>query len=100
VRVEVSARIRNTGTRAAHEVVQLYVRDELTSVAQPLIALRGASRVLLAPGESARVMFTLTARELALLDRNMQWTVEPGRFRVMLGASSQDIRLRDTFILP
>jgi len=98
-RVRVEARIRNVGARAAHEVVQLYVRDEVTSVAQPLIALRGAARVFLGPGEGTRVSFLLGARELALLDRDMRWTVEPGRFRVMLGASSRDIRLRDTFVL-
>jgi beta-glucosidase len=99
VRVQISARIRNTGPRAGHEVVQLYVRDEVTSVAQPLIALRGAARVALEPGASTRVAFTLGARELALLDRDLRWRVEPGTFRVMLGASSRDIRLRDIFTL-
>jgi beta-glucosidase len=99
VRVQVSARITNTSDRAAHEVVQLYVRDELTSVVQPLIALKGVSRVRLAPGTSTTVRFTLGARELALLDREGRWTVEPGRFRLMLGASSRDVRLRDTFTL-
>ncbi len=99
VRVQITARIRNTGARAGSEVVQLYLRDEVTSVAQPLIALRGVARVALEPGASTRVNFTLGARELALLDRDMQWRVEPGRFRVMLGASSRDIRLRDVFTL-
>jgi beta-glucosidase len=99
VRVQISARIRNTGMRAGHEVVQLYVRDEVTSVAQPLIALRGAARVALEPGASTRVAFTLGARELALLDRDLRWRVEPGTFRVMLGASSRDIRLRDIVTL-
>ncbi len=99
VRVHVSARVTNTSARDAHEVVQLYVRDEITSVVQPLIALKGVSRIRLAPGTSATVQFILGARELALLDRDGRWTVEPGRFRIMLGASSRDIRLRDTFTL-
>jgi beta-glucosidase len=98
-RVRVSARIRNVGARAGDEVVQLYLRDEITSVAQPLIQLRDVARVSLAPGASVRVSFVLDATDLALLDREMRWTVEPGRFRVMLGASSRDIRLRDTFTL-
>ena len=99
-RVRVSARIQNVGDRVASEVVQLYLRDEVTSVSQPLIRLRRAARVHLAPGEAQRVEFALDASDLALLDRDMAWTVEPGRFRIMLGASSRDIRLRDTFILP
>jgi beta-glucosidase len=98
-RVVVSARITNVGPRAADEVVQLYVRDELTSVVQPLIALKGFTRISLATQQSATVQFTLGANELHLLDRAMRWVVEPGSFRVMIGASSKDIRLRGHFTL-
>ncbi|MDX2185229.1 MAG: glycoside hydrolase family 3 C-terminal domain-containing protein, partial [Gemmatimonadaceae bacterium] len=98
-RVTVRARVRNTGTRAGKEVVQLYLRDVLTSVAQPLIALKGVAPVTLSPGEATDVTFVLTAEHLRLLDASMHWVVERGEFRVMVGASSRDIRLRDTFVV-
>lgn len=100
VRIRVLARIRNVGDRVGSEVVQLYVRDVLTSVAQPLIALKGFTRITLGPGESREVEFVLTDEHLRLLDERMQWVVEPGLFRVMVGASSKDIRLRGEFRLP
>jgi beta-glucosidase len=86
--------VRNTGTRSGDEVVQLYVRDVLASVARPVMELKGFRRVRLAPGERAVVTFTLGPAELRMLDRDMKWVVEPGTFRVMVGSSSKDIRLR------
>ena len=100
VLVRVRARVRNVGARAGSEVVQLYLRDVLTSVAQPLIALKGFTRIALAPGEAREVEFTLTAEHLRMLDESRRWVVEPGQFRVMVGASSKDIRLRGEFTLP
>ncbi|MBX3132288.1 MAG: glycoside hydrolase family 3 C-terminal domain-containing protein [Gemmatimonadaceae bacterium] len=100
VQVDVRLRVTNTGARTGAEVVQLYVRDVLTSVAQPLIALKGFTRVTLAPGESRTLQFTLGAEHLRLLNEEMQWVVEPGVFRVMVGASSKDIRLRQEITLP
>ncbi len=76
--------------------MQLYIRDLLASVAQPVIQLEGFRRVHLDPGASADVTFTLGPSELRLLDRDLKWVVEPGRFAVMIGASSNDIRLRGT----
>jgi len=99
-RVRVRARIRNVGYRAGSEVVQLYLRDVLTSVSQPLIALKGFTRVTLEPDATQEVEFVLTAEHLRLLDESMRWVVEPGLFRVMVGASSKDIRLRGEFTLP
>ncbi len=99
-RVRVRARIRNVGYRSGSEVVQLYLRDVLTSVSQPLIALKGFTRVTLAPDATQEVEFVLTAEHLRLLDESMRWVVEPGLFRVMVGASSKDIRLRGEFTLP
>ena len=98
-RVRVRAHVANTGTRLGSEVVQLYVRDVLTSVAQPLIALKGFTRITLVPGASREVEFVLTHEELKLLNADMHWVVEPGVFRVMVGASSKDIRLRGEFTL-
>ena len=86
--------VRNTGTRAGDEVAQLYLRDELASVARPVMQLAGFRRLHLTPGQSREIVFTLTSTHLRLLDREMRWVVEPGRFRLMIGGSSRDIRLR------
>jgi beta-glucosidase len=86
--------VRNTGSRAGDEVVQLYVRDVLASVARPVMELKGFQRVALSPGESTPVVFPLGPDHLKLLDRDHRWIVEPGVFRVMVGSSSKDIRLR------
>jgi len=90
----VRLRVRNAGTRAGDEVVQLYVRDVLGSVARPIMELKGFTRVSLAPGESREVSLTLGPRHLRMLDAGMRWVVEPGTFRIMVGSSSKDIRLR------
>lgn len=87
-------RVRNSGRRAGDEVVQLYVRDLLASVARPVIQLEGFQRVHLAPGEERELTFTLGRDQLRMLDEGMRWIVEPGTFRVLIGASSKDIRLR------
>lgn len=86
--------VTNTGTRAGDEVVQLYVRDLIASVAQPVMALKRFERISLQPGERREVGFTLGPDDLRLLDRDLKWVVEPGALRVMVGASSKDIRLR------
>lgn len=92
----VTVRLRNSGTRAGDEVVQLYLRDLLASVAQPVLALKGARRIHLAPGAAADVSFTVGEDELRMLNDAMRWVVEPGMFHILVGASSRDIRLRGT----
>jgi beta-glucosidase len=98
-RVAVRCRVKNTGDRAGDEVVQLYVRDLLASVARPIAELAGFQRVHLAPGEERELSFTLGPEHLALLDRELRRVVEPGSFRVLVGASSADIRLRGEFVV-
>ena len=71
-----------------------YVRDVLASLARPVMELQGFQRITLAPGESRDVTFTVGPEQLKMLDEKMEWTVEPGEFRLMIGASSKDIRLR------
>ncbi len=90
----VTCTVKNTGTRTGDEVVQLYVRDVLASLGQPVIALKGFERIQLAPGESREVSFVLGPDQLKMLDAKLRWVVEPGDFRIMIGASSKDIRLR------
>lgn len=97
--VRVRCTVRNSGTRAGDEVVQLYVKDILASVARPVMQLAGFSRIELKPGESREVNFTIDRQQLQMLDRDMKWIVEPGVFRVMVGASSRDIRLRGELVV-
>jgi len=87
--------IKNTSNRDGEEVVQLYIRDLLSSLAQPIKQLKGFQRIFLKAGESKEVSFNITPGLLKMLNGNMQWVVEPGEFRIMIGASSKDIRLRD-----
>jgi beta-glucosidase len=89
--------VKNTGAREGDEVVQLYTRDLVSSVTTYEKNLRGFERVHLKPGESKTVAFTLTPDDLALWDRAMHFVVEPGAFRVMIGSSSEDIRLTGEF---
>ena len=86
--------VTNTGAVAGDEVVQLYIRDVLGSVARPVMELKGFERLRLKPGESREVSFTVGPQHLRMLDVDRRWVVEPGVFRVMVGASSKDIRLR------
>ena len=98
-RVNVSCDVTNTGTRAGDEVVQLYLRDDYSSVTTFEKMLRGFARVPLQPGETKTVQFTLTPEHLQLYDRNRHWTVEPGRFIVMIGAASDAIKLEGSFLI-
>ena len=93
---QLTCKVKNTGKYAGDEVVQLYIRDLLASVSQPVIALKGFRKIRLEPGETKDVSFEITPEMLQILDMDMKWTVEAGDFRVMVGASSKDIRLRDT----
>ena len=86
----VLADVKNTGTSAGDEVVQMYVRDTVSSVTRPVKELRGFRRVSLAPGETAAVAFPLTPSHLAFTTIDMTWAVEPGDFEIMVGSSSRD----------
>jgi len=96
---KVSCTVTNTGDRDGDEVVQLYICDRAASVAQPPMLLKAFQRIHLKKGESKRVTFNLTADDLAIYDANMNFTVEPGEFDVMVGAASNDIRLEGKFEL-
>lgn len=95
--VTVCCTVRNTGSRVGDEVVQLYLHDEYSSVTTYTKVLRGFERITLQPGESRQVTFTLTPQDLGLWDIHNKFTVEPGQFSVMVGASSEDIRLKGSF---
>jgi len=95
--VKVSLDVQNTGPREGVEIVQLYTRDLVSSVTTYEKNLRGFQRVSLKPGETKSITFTLTPDDLSLWNRSMKFVVEPGMFRVMVGAASEDIRLRADF---
>ena len=94
--VTVSFDVRNTGEMAGDEVVQLYIHDVVASLARPVKELRRFKRVSLKAGEEETVTFTLSAQDLAFLGKDMKPTLEPGEFEVLVGSSSEDIRLRET----
>jgi len=84
----VTVSVRNSGTRAGDEVVQLYLRDDAASVTRPLRSLKGFSRVSLGPGEAREVRLTIRPQDLSLYDLTMRRVVEPGGFTVFVGGSS------------
>lgn len=94
--VTVQATITNSGSRDGDEVVQLYLRDLLASVARPVLELKGFQRIHLRAGESKQVVFTITPEMLRMLDEKMNPVIEPGDFRIMIGASSRELWLKET----
>ena len=97
--VEISFDLKNTSNIDGDEVAQLYLKDVVSSTVTPLKQLKKFKRINLKAGEQQHLTFTLTGKDLQLLDRKMKWVVEPGDFEVMVGASSEDIRLKDKFVL-
>jgi beta-glucosidase len=86
--------LKNVGSMQGDEVVQLYIKDLLSSVVRPVMELKGFQRVHLLPGEEKEIAFSITPELLSMLNAEMKTVVEPGDFRIMIGASSRDIRLR------
>ncbi|MCC2975266.1 glycoside hydrolase family 3 C-terminal domain-containing protein [Sphingomonas sp. PL-96] len=84
--------VTNTGSRAGDEVVQLYIRDQVSSIAQPVKEMRGFERVTLKPGETRTVRFTLGPDALRLWNTDMREVVEPGLFDIMTGPNSRDLQ--------
>ena len=95
--VRISVEVRNAGERAGAEVAQLYIRDLISSVTTPVKQLRGFAKVALEPGEKKTVRYVLTPEDLSLLNRQLVRVIEPGEFKVMIGHSSEDIRLTGSF---
>ena len=95
--INISCKIKNTGKIKGDEVVQLYLRDEVSSVTTYTKVLRGFERISLEAGEEQMVHFRLRPQDLGLWDKNMNFRVEPGKFKVMIGSSSTDIRLHGRF---
>ncbi|MCW1735328.1 glycoside hydrolase family 3 N-terminal domain-containing protein [Anaerorudis cellulosivorans] len=96
-KVQLSCKVTNTGSFDGDEVVQLYVRDNVSSVTTPPIQLKDFQRIFIKKGETEAITFTLTADDLSLYNQQMMRTVEPGEFTVMIGTASNDIRLKGIF---
>lgn len=95
----ISLQLKNTGDTRGKEVVQLYLNDKVSSVSTAVKMLKGFDKIELQPGESKRVEFTVDFEDLSLWNREMIKVVEPGIFEVMVGSSSEDIRLKDEFLI-
>jgi beta-glucosidase len=95
----VSFEVKNTGDREGDEVVQLYTHQQVTDVTTYEKNLRGFERVHLKPAETKTISFVLTPDDLAIWNRDMHFETQPGRFKVMIGASSEDIKLNGIFEL-
>jgi len=96
--IKVSFTVANTGSREGDEVVQLYLRDDVSSVTTYEKKLVGFERIHLKPGETKPVQLTIAPDELKLYDRNWHHIIEPGLFKVFIGSSSEDLRLEGSFV--
>ena len=97
--IEVTMKLTNTGKYAGEEVVQLYLRDRVGSVVRPVKELKDFQKVKLQPGESKLIKFIIDKEKLSFYNDRLQWIAEPGDFDLMIGSSSADIRLKDSFEL-
>ncbi len=97
--IEVSVIISNTGKYNGEEVVQLYLRDKVGSIARPVMELKDFQKINLNSGESKTIKFILGKEKLSFYNQQLQWVAEPGDFELMIGVSSRDIRLKDSFEL-
>jgi len=97
--VDISLNVKNIGVQSGDEVVQLYIRDEYASFPRPVKELKGFIRLPLSPGETKEVIFHLPIDQLAFYDQALELILEPGKFQVMIGSSSEDIRLHGEFTI-
>lgn len=98
--LNVNVVVANTGKMAGDEIVQLYIADEEASVEREVKSLKGFKRVHLMPGEHQTVSFKIDSSALSFFDeKSGKWVAEPGKFDVLIGNSSRNILLRDTFTM-
>jgi beta-glucosidase len=95
----VSSKVKNSGKVTGDEVAQLYIHDSISSVTKPLKELKGFKRVTLQPDEVKEITLTLTSEQLSMWNLDMKWVEEPGEFEIMIGSSSDDIRLTAKFMV-
>ncbi len=98
--LDATFKVTNIGNRKGDEVVQLYLHQDLSTVVQPERQLKAFERITLDPGETREVTLHLDYGDLAIVDADMQWTVEPGTYHLLIGSSSKDIRLMEQITIP
>jgi beta-glucosidase len=97
--IAVSFTLTNTGKIAGAEVVQLYLHNKRASVVMPVKALKDFQKIMLQPGESKKIQFNINKEKLSFYNANLKWDAEPTDFDLMIGSSSEDIRLKESFEL-
>jgi beta-glucosidase len=97
IRVEIT--VSNTGKVDGEEIVQLYLRDLVASVSRPVIELKDFKKIKLKAGEKKTIQFVIDKNKLSFYNQQLDWTAEPGKFDIMIGASARDIRVKETFEL-
>jgi beta-glucosidase len=97
--IEVTVSITNTGKYEGEEIVQMYLRDKVGSVVRPIKELKDFQKINLKPGEVKTIKFIINKEKLSFYNQDLKWVAEPGEFELMIGASSNDIRLNDHFEL-
>ena len=97
--IEISCVIKNTGKIKGDEIVQLYIHDPVASITRPVKELKGFKRITLLPDEAKKIIFTMSADMFAFTGKDYIKVVEPGEIKIMIGASSEEIRLEGSFTL-
>jgi len=97
--IDVSFELSNVGKYPGEEVAQLYIRDDVASLTRPVKELKDFRKIFLNPGETKTIHFIINKDKLSFYNQQLQWIAEPGSFQVMIGASSDDIRLNQSFEL-
>ena len=97
--IEVAVNITNTGKYDGEEIVQLYLRDKVSSIVRPVKELKDFKKIFIKVGETQTIKFVIDKEKLSFYNQQLQWVAEPGDFDLMIGASSRDIRLKDGFEL-
>ncbi|OIQ79923.1 periplasmic beta-glucosidase precursor [mine drainage metagenome] len=98
-KIDVTFDITNTGNFAGEEIMQLYLRDKVGSIVRPVKELKDFGKIKLKQGETATIKFIIDKEKLSFYNQKLQWVAEPGDFDLMIGSSSEDIRLKDSFEL-
>jgi beta-glucosidase len=93
--IKLSAKVKNSGDFKGKEVIQVYINDNVSSVATPVKALKAFCKTELDPGEVKTILLSIPCHELGLWNQDMKYAIEPGDFEIMIGASSGDTRIRE-----
>ncbi len=94
-KITASVNVTNTGTRSGKETVQMYIRDMVGSITRPVKELKGFKQIILKPGETQKVSFTISVNDLKFYNSDLKYVYEPGDFKVFIGTSSADVKEAD-----